>query len=71
MVFLRMNSIPLSMSLIKVLNSVGHNTESWGMQLIAVFHLDIELLTITLRMQPPSEFLIHETVIRHIDISPI
>ncbi|KAK4827142.1 LOW QUALITY PROTEIN: hypothetical protein QYF61_014736 [Mycteria americana] len=45
---LRVHSIPLSMSLTKMLNSAGPNTDPWGTPLITGLHLDIEPLTATL-----------------------
>jgi len=44
------HSIPLSMSLMEILNSSGPNKE--GTPLVTDFHLDIELLTTALWMSP-------------------
>ena len=39
-----------TMSLMKILNSTGPNTDLWGTPLVTDLHLDIELLTTTLWM---------------------
>ncbi|KAK4810808.1 hypothetical protein QYF61_008780 [Mycteria americana] len=54
---LRVHSVPLSMSVMKILNSTGSRTP-----LVTGFHLDIEPLTRSLWTQPSSQFLIHLTV---------
>ena len=41
---LRMHSIPVSMSLIKILNSIGCSIDPWGKLLTTSFHFGIELL---------------------------
>lgn len=45
---LRVQLIPLSMSLIKILNSIGPRTGLQRTPVITGFHLDIELLTVIL-----------------------
>ena len=45
---LRVHSISLSMSLIKVLKSTGPKTDPWGTLLVTSLYLGIELLTATL-----------------------
>lgn len=51
---LRVMSLPLSVSLMKTLNSTGPRMHPWGILLVADFHLNIQALTGTLWMQPPS-----------------
>lgn len=51
---LGMHSIPLSMSLIMILNSTGANMDQWGTSPVTDVHLDIDLLTTTLRMWPAN-----------------
>ena len=55
---LRVHSIPLSVSLMKMLNSTCPCIDPWGTPLITGFHLGVELLTVTLYMQPSSHSLI-------------
>lgn len=43
----------------KVLNSTGPSTDAWKAQLVTSLHLDIQMLTTTFWMQPPSQSLIH------------
>ena len=45
---LKVHSIPLSMSLTKMLNSIDPNTDPQGTPLVSSIHLDIEPLTTTL-----------------------
>ena len=59
---LRVHSIPLSMSLMKMLNSTGPNNDPSGTPLVTDLHLDIELLTATLWVRPLTQFLIHWVV---------
>ncbi|KAK4814241.1 LOW QUALITY PROTEIN: hypothetical protein QYF61_012737 [Mycteria americana] len=56
---LRVHSISLSMSLMKILNSTGPSTDPCGTPPITDLHLDIEPLTATLWMLPSNQFLIH------------
>lgn len=56
---LMVHPIPLSMSLKKFLNNVDPSMDPWGTPLTTGCHLDTELLTITVWIQPPSQFLIH------------
>ncbi|PKU44713.1 hypothetical protein llap_4987 [Limosa lapponica baueri] len=51
---LRVHSIPLSMSLVKILNHTGPSTNPSGTPLITDLHLDIELLTIQRFPHPPN-----------------
>lgn len=55
---LRVHSVPLFMSLIKILNNTDHSKDTWGTPLISVFYLDIEPLAVTLQMLPFSQFFI-------------
>ena len=59
---LRVHSIPLSLSLMKMLNSIGPCTDPRGTPLVTSLHLDIDPLTTTLWMWPSNQFLIHRTV---------
>ncbi|KAF1478525.1 Cilia- and flagella-associated protein 99, partial [Pygoscelis antarcticus] len=58
---LRVHSIPLSRSLMKILNSTGPNTDPCRTPLVTNLHLDIEPLTTTLWMRPSNQFLTHRT----------
>jgi len=57
----RMHSIPLSMSLIRMLKSACPKMDPWTAPLVTSFHLDIELLTPALWLQPPSQSFIYWT----------
>ena len=59
---LRVHSIQLLMSLIKMLKSTHPKTDPWGTPLITSFHLDIEPLITTLCLQPFNQFFIHRVV---------
>lgn len=52
----------LSVSLTEMLNSTSPNTVPWGTPLVTAFHLDVEFLIATLKVQPSSQFLIHQVV---------
>ncbi|KAK4822069.1 hypothetical protein QYF61_009330 [Mycteria americana] len=56
---LRVHSISLSMSLMRILNRTGPSTDSRGTPLVTDLHLDIEQLTATLWIRPSNQFLIH------------
>ena len=59
---LMVHSIPLSMLPTKMLNNTCPSTNLWGMPLVARLCLDIEPLTISLWVQPSSQFLIQGVV---------
>ncbi|KAK4832380.1 LOW QUALITY PROTEIN: hypothetical protein QYF61_022235 [Mycteria americana] len=54
--FLRVHSIPLSRSLIKILNRTGPNTEPWGTPLVTGHQLEQTPFTTTLWVQLSSQF---------------
>jgi len=49
--------IPLSMSMMKILNSIRPSTDPQRMQLISGCHLNIKLWSVTLWTRPSSQFL--------------
>ncbi|KAK4817624.1 LOW QUALITY PROTEIN: hypothetical protein QYF61_021527, partial [Mycteria americana] len=53
---LRVHSIPLSRSLIKILNRTGPSTEPWGTPLVTGRQLDLTPFTTTLWARPSSQF---------------
>jgi len=57
----RVHSISLSRSLMKIFNSIGHSTDPWGTPLVSSVCLDIKPLTTTLWLRPSNQFLIHQT----------
>jgi len=59
--FLRVHLVPLSTPLMKILNNIVPSTDPRGTPLVTGFHLDNELLTVTLCTQPSSQFLTHLT----------
>ena len=59
---LRVHSMPLSMSLIRMLKSTGPRTDPWGTLLVPGLHPDTDPLIKTLWLCPASQFLIHWTV---------
>jgi len=59
---LMVHSIPLSMLPTKMLNNTCPSTNLWGMPLVARLCLDIEPLTISLWVQPSSQFLIQPVI---------
>ena len=59
---LKVHSIPLSMSRMKILTSTGPSNDPWGTPLVTSLHLDIAPLTTSLWMQPSKQFPIHWTV---------
>jgi len=54
---LRVHAIPLYMSLMKILNNIGPNTDPGGTALVTDLHLDIELLIAILWMLPSRHIL--------------
>lgn len=59
---LRVNLIPLSVLLMKILNSTSPSTDPWGTPLITDLHLDLEPLTTTPWIWSHSLFLVYWTV---------
>jgi len=59
---LRLHSTPSSMSLIKMLKSIGPKTDPWGTLLVTGLHLDREPLITTLCLRPFNQFLVHPLV---------
>mgnify|MGYP001864314314 CR=1 FL=1 len=59
---LSVHSIPLPVSLMKILKSSGSSIDYWETPLVADLHLDIAPLTTTLWVQCHNQFLIHWTV---------
>jgi len=52
-------ALDLTKSLMKMLNSTGPRTDPGGTLLVTSVHLDIELLTTALWLQPSNQFLSH------------
>lgn len=52
----------LTVLLMMTLNSTGPHTDPWEAPFITALHLNLELLTSSLQIQPSSYFLIHKTV---------
>ena len=59
---LRVHSVSLSPSLMKILNSTGPSMDLWGTPLVTSAHLNIEPLTTTFWLQPSNQFLLLQTV---------
>jgi len=55
---LRVHSIPLSKSSIKILTKTGHNPNSWEILLTAHQQLDLSLFTTAVQASPSSQFFI-------------
>ena len=56
---IRAHSILLSVSLIKMLKSIGLKMVSWWTPLKTGLHLGLEMLTTALQLQPSNQFLIY------------
>ncbi|KAF1629452.1 Serine/threonine-protein phosphatase 4 regulatory subunit 4, partial [Eudyptes filholi] len=59
---LRVHSISLSRSLIKILNRTGPSTEPWGTPLVTSRQLDLTPFTTTLWARPSRQFFTHRRV---------
>ncbi|KAK4828032.1 hypothetical protein QYF61_022809 [Mycteria americana] len=62
---LRVHSIPLSRSLIKILKKTGPKTKPWGTPLVTSCQLDLTLFTTSLWAQPSSQLFTQRGVHQH------